>query len=103
MELRPDLSIDDQALAELCSRHNVRTLALFGSALGDAFNDESDIDLLVEFEAYRPVGLMEVAQFELELSALLKSREVEVRTPNDLSPLFRDEVRSQARSLYAAA
>jgi len=96
------LTLDDVALEELCRRHGVKRLALFGSVLRDTFNADSDIDMLVEFVDGRSVGLLEIAEFELELSQLLDKREVEVRTSRDLSPLFRDQVQQEARELYAA-
>jgi predicted nucleotidyltransferase len=102
MQLRPGLMLDDNALAELCRRHGVRRLEIFGSVLRDTFNANSDIDLLVEFIQGRSVGLLEIAEFELELSELLDQREVEIRSAGDLSPLFRDQVRREARELYAA-
>jgi predicted nucleotidyltransferase len=38
-------------IAEICRRHRVRRLELFGSAVGDRFDaDHSDVDFLVEFE-----------------------------------------------------
>ena len=40
-----------QELIELCRKHRVRRLEVFGSATGSEFDEESsDIDLLVEFE-----------------------------------------------------
>lgn len=39
-----------QKIIDLCRRHRVRTLAVFGSILTDRFNDDSDVDLLVDFE-----------------------------------------------------
>lgn len=40
-----------QELIELCRKHHVRRLEVFGSATGSDFDEESsDIDLLVEFE-----------------------------------------------------
>lgn len=35
---------------DLCRKHKVRSLAVFGSILTDRFNDQSDVDLLVDFE-----------------------------------------------------
>ena len=35
---------------DLCRLHKVKTLAVFGSILTDRFNDNSDVDLLVDFE-----------------------------------------------------
>lgn len=37
-------------LAELCERHGVRRLELFGSAAADALDEDSDVDFLVDFE-----------------------------------------------------
>ena len=38
------------ALIALCQTHHVDKLYLFGSALSERFNEESDIDLLIRFE-----------------------------------------------------
>lgn len=37
-------------IADLCRRYNVRRLFTFGSVLTDRFNDESDIDLIADFD-----------------------------------------------------
>lgn len=37
-------------IAELCKIHKVKSLYVFGSVLKDKFNNESDIDLIVDFE-----------------------------------------------------
>jgi len=36
-------------IKELCRIHKVKSLAVFGSILTDRFNDNSDVDLLVDF------------------------------------------------------
>ncbi len=43
-----------QRIATLCRKHKVKSLAVFGSILTDRFNENSDVDLLVDFE---PVDL----------------------------------------------
>jgi predicted nucleotidyltransferase len=101
MELRPGLSIDDAVLRGFAARHGVRRLALFGSVLRDDFGPASDVDILVEFHAGRTPGLLHLAQMELELEDAL-GRAVELRTVEDLSRHFRDEVTARARPLYAA-
>jgi predicted nucleotidyltransferase len=103
MEIRPGLSVDERQLAAFCSQHGIRRLAAFGSVLGQGFDSESDIDLLVEFEARRLPGLVALAAMELELSELFGGREVELRTYEDLSRHFRDQVRASAKPLYDAA
>lgn len=98
----PRVAPDLDAVADFCRRHGVRFLALFGSALGERFGAESDVDLLVEFEPGQVPGLLGLARMELELAPLFEDREVELRTYADLSPHFRDEVRAVALPLYAA-
>jgi len=34
---------------ELCKKHRVKNLYAFGSVLTDKFNDQSDVDLVVDF------------------------------------------------------
>lgn len=103
MKIRPDIDVDATALAAFCRRHNVRRLALFGSALRDDFGPQSDIDLLVEFDPGATPGLFTIAGMEEELSGLFGGREIDLRTYHDLSSYFRDEVRDSALPLYAAA
>jgi predicted nucleotidyltransferase len=57
---------------------------------------------LVEFEPDRIPGLITLAGIEIELGALLNGRKVDLRTPNDLSRYFRDEVVREAAVQYAA-
>jgi len=101
--IRPELDVDRQALEAFCLRHGIRSLSVFGSAARGELGPTSDIDLLVEFEPGRTPGLMRLAAMELELSELFEGREVELRTHEDLSRLFRDEVRAAAQPLYVAA
>lgn len=43
------IQLNLQHIFDLCRRHKVKTLAVFGSILTDRFNDQSDVDLLVTF------------------------------------------------------
>lgn len=93
------LPIEPALLAALCRRHGIRRLAVFGSVLKGAARPDSDIDLLVEFEPGRTPGLIGISAIELELGQAL-GRKVDLRTPEDLSPHFRDEVLRQADVAY---
>ncbi|MDE6825682.1 MAG: nucleotidyltransferase domain-containing protein [Paramuribaculum sp.] len=44
------IELNLQRIFDLCHKHRVRTLSVFGSILTDRFNDRSDVDLLVDFE-----------------------------------------------------
>ncbi len=93
--------VDREALAALCQRHGIRRLALFGSAARGEIRPDSDVDLLVEFEPGRPVGLRFVTVAD-ELAELL-GRPVDLNTAGFLSPHFRDRVLEEAVPLYEAA
>ena len=95
------LAVPEDALAEFCQEHGIRRLAIFGSALRDDFGPESDVDVLVEFEPDRIPGLFRVAGLEMALSALFSGRKVDLRTPEDLSPYFRQDVLDTAEVQYA--
>jgi len=82
------------------SRHGIRQLALYGSALRPDLGPGSDIDLLVEFVPGRTPGLLGLAAMELELEVVL-GYPVELRTCEDLSRYFRDEVVTTSRAVYA--
>jgi hypothetical protein len=103
MRTQRQIEFDRAVLETYCREHGIRRLSLFGSALGENFGPESDIDLLVEFEEGRTPGLIRLAGMELELSSVFGGREVELRTYEDLSRYFRDDVRATAESLYVAA
>jgi len=95
------IDVDKQRIAEFCKKHHIRRLAFFGSVLGDDFRPDSDVDVLVEFEPGQVVGLVRLAGMERELSQIL-GRKVDMRTPQDLSRYFRDEVVASAEVQYAA-
>jgi hypothetical protein len=99
--MNPKLRIPRERLASFCREHGIKMLAVFGSALGDAFGPDSDVDLLVEFEPDRIPTLFDMAEMELELSGLLGGRKVDLRTPEDLSRYFRARVIEQAEVQYA--
>lgn len=48
------IELNLQRIIDLCRRHKVKSLAVFGSILTDRFNDQSDVDLLVDFEPIDP-------------------------------------------------
>jgi len=95
---RVRIAVPLDRLADFCERHHIRRLALFGSVLRDDFTPESDVDVLVEFEAGRTPGFAFV-RMQDELSEIL-GRRVDLNTVNSLSKYFRDEVLAEAEELY---
>ena len=96
------IQINTAALRQLCAAEHIRKLSLFGSVLGDDFGPASDVDILLEFESGKTPGLFRLAHIERELSILCGGRHIDVRTPNELSRYFRDEVMATALVQYVA-
>lgn len=88
-------------IAAFCREHRIRRLSLFGSILRDDFGPDSDVDVLVEFEPGARTGLV-FFRMQRALGEML-GRRVDLHTPQDLSPYFRDEVLHEAEVLYDAA
>jgi uncharacterized protein len=93
---------DTAALDILCHRYHIQRLSLFGSTLNGTDRPDSDVDLLVEFEAGQEPGFLRLAAIETELSGLIGGRPVDLRTAQDLSRHFRDDVVRTAEVQYAA-
>jgi uncharacterized protein len=99
MGYRLESKIPREALIAFCKRNHIRKLSVFGSAVRGELRPESDIDLLVEFESDHVPGLFSVVRMEMDLSEML-GRKVDLRTPEDLSQYFRDEVIGNAELQY---
>ena len=95
------IQIDQSRIAAFCREHRITKLALFGSVLTDQFREDSDVDVLVEFDPRHIPTLLGVVRMERELSGIL-GRKADMRTPEDLSRHFRDEVVRTALIQYAA-
>lgn len=94
------ITIDQERIAAFCQAYHIRRLALFGSVLRPDFGPSSDIDILVDFHPDHIPGLFGIARMERELSAVLGYK-VDLRTAEDLSRYFRQNVLDQAEVQYA--
>lgn len=81
----------------LCGRFGVRSLALFGSVARREATEESDIDLLVQFD--QPIGLFELFALQDELEAIL-GRPVDLGTIRSLKPRVRERVLEEAVDVF---
>ncbi len=97
------ITVDQEKIREFCSKHRIRRLSLFGSVLREDFGPESDVDVLVEFEPGHVPGLLRIARMERELSEFVGGRRVDLRTPQDLSRYFREDVLAEVEVQYDAA
>jgi uncharacterized protein len=95
----PEIALSEDQIADFCRKHHIRKLSLFGSVLRADFGDDSDIDVLVEFEPDHTPDLFLFVEMQDELSQLL-GREVDLNTAGFLSRHFRDKVVNTAQVIY---
>lgn len=89
------------AIKRLCSIYAVAQMSVFGSVLTDRFNDDSDIDILVSFDA---IPVEDYADNYLQLQAALQSllgREIDLIEDKAIrNPVFRDQVDRTKVQIY---
>jgi predicted nucleotidyltransferase len=85
------LKTDRAALADLCRRHHIQRLSLFGSVLRDDFGPNSDIDVLVDYEPGHAPG-WDVVDIEEELGQLFGGRKIDLVNRKYLNRRIRDRI-----------
>jgi predicted nucleotidyltransferase len=103
--VRETIDARQKDVAQLCAKHRVIRLSLFGSALGNSFKPgRSDVDFLVEFAPMPP------SEYASHYFGLHEDLETLLATPVDLvetkairNPFFKDKVESQRVLLFEAA
>lgn len=89
----------DRILALLKSRkrqlkkYGIHSLSVFGSVARGQARENSDVDILVDFE--KPVGLFEYARLKMYLEGVL-GREVDLVTPEALRKELREDILREA-------
>jgi uncharacterized protein len=88
-------------LIDLCKRHKVKELYIFGSVLTDKFNKHSDIDLLVQFENIDVLMYFDnYMDFKEKLESLL-GRPVDLLENQAIrNPIFRTVVDHNKKLVY---
>lgn len=97
--MKPKIKIPKVWLEKFCAENHIIKMAFFGSVISDHFKETSDIDILVEFDPKHIPGLFGFVGMRNSLSERL-GREVDLRTPEDISNLFRNQVIEQSYPIY---
>jgi predicted nucleotidyltransferase len=105
-QVKPAIRLPEDAIRDLCRRHGVEKLAVFGSVLRQDFREDSDLDFLVQFhpEAEKP-WMGHFAELEEALEKLL-GRSVDLvdwkGVEQSQNWIRRQEIFNSAQLLYAA-
>ncbi|HSV16638.1 MAG TPA: nucleotidyltransferase domain-containing protein [Tepidisphaeraceae bacterium] len=91
-----------ELLADLCKRHALRELSVFGSALRRDFRPDSDVDILIELQPGQTMTIERFVAIRDELKAMFH-RDVDlVEKPLVQNPYRRGEILRTREVLYAA-
>ena len=93
------IRLEKKKITKFCKKHHIIYLALFGSVLTAKCTKKSDVDVLINFEKKHIPHLFSLIQMESELSEII-GHPVDLKTPNDLSPYFREKVLANAKTVY---
>jgi len=96
MDLEGLLKEKRSAILETARRHGARNVRIFGSVARGDYDDQSDLDFLVEMEPGR--SLLDHASLLLDLEGLL-GRKVDVVSDKGIKARMRDRVLKEARPL----
>jgi predicted nucleotidyltransferase len=94
--------IPSDRIAEFCRKWRIREFSLFGSVLRDDFGPDSDVDVLVEFEAGAQPALEPWLDMHDELRAMF-GRDVDLVEKRLLkNPFRRHHILTNRQVVYAA-
>jgi predicted nucleotidyltransferase len=96
------LTVPREAIAAFCRRWRVAEFSLFGSAVRDDFGPESDVDVLVRFEADAGWSGFDLVTMQDELAAVF-GRPVHLVEAEGLRNPFRREAILRTREVVYAS
>ena len=95
------ISQNIEFITKLCKLHKVKNLYAFGSVLTERFNDESDIDLIVNFS---DIKLLDYADNYFDLKFSLEdtlNRSVDLLEEKAIkNPYFRKAIEKDRQLIY---
>jgi hypothetical protein len=96
-----NIEISKEKIVSFCQHWHIVKLSLFGSVLRDDFRQDSDVDVLVEFQPGHTPGFLKLHQIQAELSTLFGNREINLVTPKSLNHRIRDRILAEAEVYFA--
>lgn len=101
--MHPSIAAKKEQVGEICRRHHVRKLEVFGSVTRSDFDpSRSDVDLIAHFEDEREDLVDAFFGLKEELEALF-GRPVDLLTSRPVrNPYLRESIDRSRQTLYAA-
>ena len=92
--IRKDMNIEEikQQITSIARYHKIKKAGVFGSLANGTFNDESDIDILVELDD--ELSLLDFVRIELDLEDSLRKK-VDLVEYKSIKPRLRNRILSE--------
>jgi len=87
-------------ITELCKRHRIREISLFGSRARGDDRPDSDYDFLIEFDPNARISLFDYGRAWVEFEELMGTK-IDLVDKRGLKPLIREPVLAEAKLIYA--
>ena len=88
-------------IEKLCKAHNVKSLYAFGSVLTDSFNEQSDVDLVVDFANVKLENYADnYFDFKFSLQDILQKPIDLLEEKAIKNPYFRQSINQQRQLIY---
>jgi len=89
MEKRDLIEKIKKIMPFICHKYPIKKIGIFGSVARNEEKEDSDLDILVEFN--NPIGFFDFIRLEKELSELL-NKKVDLVSKKALKPSIKDEI-----------
>lgn len=100
--MNANVQLDRNILAEFCRKWRIRKLSIFGSALREDFNANSDLDFLASFEPGASLDIDRLLDMKEELEACF-GRPVDLVEKEAMrNPWRKHEILKTRQVIYAA-
>ena len=98
----PCIEVQDSIIISLAKKYRIKELSFFGSILREDFQQDSDIDILVQFDDQVEYSLFDLFEIKEEFENAL-GREIDLIEKSSLrNPYRRDNILRNAKVIYAA-
>lgn len=96
--MKKQLLIDNQsALQDYCQKNQIKYFGVFGSSARGEAKDDSDIDIMVDFEETK--SLMKIGGIQYDLEEML-GRPVDLVSRKNIKPSIKKNILNDMKVLY---
>ena len=88
-----------EAVRQIPHMADVKSVAVFGSYVNGTPTEESDVDVLIDFEPTATIGFFALSDIKDHLETVV-GKPIDLLTPQAISKYFRDKVLAQAEYVY---